>query len=319
MQNTTSEKAEFNQRIQQVTSPLQGSVPYSFTFLKSVKLKDEGKTILDFYADAFPHKNRLEWKNRIDLGKITVNNTVVSSDKILKKSWITKHQLDDIVEPQVNTDIKLIYQDENILVVNKPAPLPVHPSGRFIKNTLTAILKLAFPNQEYKIVHRLDANTTGLLVLAKNKKTANILMEQFKNQQIKKTYIALVEGNVDGKTSEINTKIGTEKQISGARKVSNYGQEAKTILSVIKKGENQTLVKLEPKSGKTNQLRLHLASVKHPIVGDYGYKNPDYFKTNPMTYQEDCLMLHAYKLSFVLHGKKYDFIADLPGKFEGVL
>lgn len=315
---TDAEKENFYQKIKQATTPLQGSQPHSFTFSKSVKLKDEGKTILDFYAEAFPHKTRQEWKNRIDSGKIKVNDSCVSSDKILKKSWITKHQLDNIVEPNVNTNIKLIYQNESILVLNKPAPLPVHPSGRFIKNTLTGILKQAFSNQEYKIVHRLDANTTGILVLAKNKETANILMQKFKNQEIKKTYIALVEGNLDAKINEITAAIGVEKQVSGARKLSSNGQQARTQVQILDKRANQTLVKLEPKSGKTNQLRLHLASINHPIIGDYGYKNPDYFKSNPMTYQEDCLMLHAYKLTFALRGKTYNFVADLPAKFKNL-
>ena len=309
------DKDTFKNRIGKTTNPLPGSIPYSFTYTKAVKLKDNGKTILDFYADAFPSKDKTEWKQRIDSGKVLVNDKKVAFNTILRAGWITKHTIDQIVEPLVNPVIGFIYEDADILVIDKPAPLPVHPSGRFIKNTVSSILKQAFPNQEYKIVHRLDANTTGLLVLAKNKAVANSLITKFQKHQIHKTYLALVEGELQKTDFNITLNIGTEKQKSGARKLSITGKKADTQVKVLKHLNGNTLVALQPKSGKTNQLRLHLASIGHPIVGDLGYKNPDYFKTNPMTYSADILMLHAWKLEFVLNNKPFVFVAEVPVKF----
>jgi 23S rRNA pseudouridine1911/1915/1917 synthase len=310
------DKEEFKNKIKEVTNPLPGSIPYSFTYTKSVKLKDQGKTVLEFYSDAFPHKAKFDWQKRIESGKILINYKKVNFNTVLKAGWITQHTINNIIEPKVNTSINLIYEDQNIIVINKPAPLPVHASGRFNKNTLIYILKQAFVSKNHKIVHRLDANTTGLLVLAKNKLVANKLIIQFQKQQVNKTYLAIVEGKILNSKFDITSGIGTEKQKSGSRKLSKNGIQAKTQVTVLKYLNKNTLVELNPKSGKTNQLRLHLASIGHPIVGDLGYKNPKYFKNNPMTYANDILMLHAYKLEFYLDEKKLAFIADIPDKFN---
>jgi 23S rRNA pseudouridine1911/1915/1917 synthase len=298
------------------TSNILGDKPYTFTYKKNVKKQDEGKTLLDFYATAFPYKTELFWQEKIEKNHILVNDKKASPNLVLKAGWITKHLVFDKTEPKINTNIQLLFQDQDILVINKPAPIPVHPSGRFYKNTVTHILKLAFPKENFKIVHRLDANTTGILILAKNKKTANFLIEKFKNKKFKKQYIAIIEGSLNDKIISINTTIGKEKSLAGSRVANNLGQKAETNIKIIKILRNKTVVELEPKDGRTNQLRLHLASIQHPIIGDIGYKDKTYFKENAMTYPTDCLLLHAWKISFDYKGKYMQFEAPIPDKFK---
>lgn len=308
----------FNKAIEAVAKEKLGSKPYVFTYTKTVKKQDAGKTLLAFYADAFSEKGKEFWREKIAKGAITVNGKTVAPSTKLQAGWITKHTVNNKVEPEVNTKITLCYEDADLLVINKPSPLAVHPSGRFFKNTLTAILKLAFPQSDYKIVHRLDANTTGVLALAKNAKTATKLISQFEAKTASKYYLAWVEGVISQEELVIKTAIGKQKENAGSRLLNTQGQEAETLLKVLIRKDAKTLVLLQPKSGRTNQLRLHLADIKHPIIGDIGYKDASYFKHHPMVYPEDSLMLHAWKLELTHNGVVHTFVAPIPSKFGEV-
>ena len=230
---------------------------------------------------------------------------------------IIEHQSEPQVEPEVSSDIELIYLDQEVLVINKPAPLPMHPSGRFNKNSLIEILKIAFPNEDFKIIHRLDANTTGIVVLAREVSVVASIVEQFENREVKKEYLALVEGVPAENKFSSKEKISIEKTASGSRELKNDGVEAHTEFEVVERRiqNNETLLRVIPLSGRTNQIRLHLVDLGYPIIGDIGYKEPDYFKNNPLTYPTDCLCLHAWKLTFKLKGKVMNFRAPVPSKF----
>jgi len=308
----------FNDNIIKVTTPLPGSIPKTIHYKLSVKLKNEGLTILELYANSFPKVDKQVWLDKIDNGLLTVNGQKCESNLILKAGWLTENTVHNKTEPDVSNDLKLVFEDENILVINKPSPLPMHPSGRFNRNTLTHFLKLAFPNQTLKIVHRLDANTTGVIILAKNSKIATLLGNQFQNNTVKKQYLARVEGIVEKDTQLVIEKISKTKTVSGGRKVSEDGLDSETKLTVLERNhtKNITLLKVEPKNGRTNQIRLHLASINHPIVGDLGYKNSSYFENNPLTYPTDSLFLHAHKIKIIHNSTETQFVAEIPQKFK---
>jgi len=310
--------SKFNDIIQKATNPLSGSIPSIKTYKLSVKKRFEGLTILDFYTKAMPHITREVWQEKIESGKIKLKNKNVSIDKIVKAGEITQHISELLIEPNVNTNIELIEWNNDFIVLNKPAPLPLHPGGRFDKNSLTEILKIAFPNESFKIVHRIDANTTGLVVIAKNSKTATEIINQFKDQTIQKEYIVLAQGLIKKNDFTLNNDISKEITASGGREISDHGKNASTEIKVLKKLSkiNQTLLSVVPHSGRTNQIRIHLANMGHPIIGDIGYKDPAYFKNNPLTYADDCLYLHAWKLAFFHKNKKRSFTAKLPAKFS---
>jgi RluA family pseudouridine synthase len=308
----------FKKAIQKATSPLPGSIPKPIVYRLSVKQKFNGLTIIEFYSQAIPSIAKEQWIEKVETGNMKVNDQTVSLAYKVKTGDKTQHSTKPIAEPHVNSAIQLIYEDEEILVLNKPAPLPMHPCGRFSKNSLVEILQSAFPTSAYKIIHRIDSNTTGLVVLAKSKGTAQFIAEQFEQQTVQKNYLALVEGVMQKDKFTSTQTIGKEKTKSGGRKTNDTGDKAVTEFEVLEKRTEKALLKVIPHSGRTNQIRLHLADIGHPIIGDHGYKDPAYFEKNPLTYEEDCLCLHAWKLTFIhpRTKKEISFEAPIPEKFN---
>jgi 23S rRNA pseudouridine1911/1915/1917 synthase len=249
------------------------------------------------YATAFPHVDESFWKSKIKSGNLRVDGKVVNPDDLVKGGQITQHSVPPKAEPKVSFNIELLLTTDDYWVVKKTSPLPVHAGGRYENNTLTNILKTAFPNKSIHLINRLDANTTGIVLVALNKKVANSLSKQFENRVVLKTYLALVEGVPKTTLFKSLKAVGKLKTNAGARVLSE-GYESSTDFEVLKTFKNKTLLKVTPHSGRTNQIRLHLAGLGLPIVGDLGYKNSEYFKKNPLTYPEDTLFLHAWKLQF---------------------
>lgn len=312
--------SEFTKAIKDSTTPLPGSTPQSIVYKLTVKKRYEGLNIVDFFLRAVPRSNKATWIEKIEKNNLTVNAKPITKDYIVNAGDLTQHSSEPKTEPEVNTEIKLIYEDDFLLVINKPSPLPMHASGRYYRNTLLNILTLSFPDKDLKLIHRIDANTTGVVILAKGKEVANNMRLQFEEKSIQKQYIALVEGLI--KEDHINSSkpIGKEVLVGGARKVDNTGKTAETNIKVLERRtkNNETLLSITPLTGRTNQIRLHLAELGHPIVGDEGHKNPDYFKSNPFTYPSDSLFLHAYKLTIKHPTTKteIDFEAPIPKKFK---
>ena len=312
-------KSDFTKAIQQVCSPLPGSTPKAVVYKLTVKKRFEGLSIIDFFNQAVPRSTKDLWITKVESENLTVNGNTVTINYKVKAGDLTQHSSAPKTEPEVNTNIQLIYEDDSIMVINKPSPLPMHASGRYARNTLLNILTLAFPKKDLKLLHRIDANTTGLVVLAKGKDIANNIRIQFEEKTIQKEYLALVEGIIMDDELNSDFAIGTEVLVGGARKVDDSGKNAKTNITVLERRtkENQTLLSVVPLTGRTNQIRLHLAELGYPIVGDEGHKNSNYFKNNPFTYPTDSLFLHAYKLTFK-HPKteeKISFEAPIPIKF----
>ena len=302
----------FQEKINDVTNPLPGSIPKSITYRLSVKKRFDGLNIIDFFLSAVPRSSKEIWLDKIANNNLKINGVNVSANYKVKAGEVAIHQSDPKTEPPVNASINLIYEDKEIIVLDKPSPLPVHASGRFVRNTLSAILELAFPETTFKLLHRIDANTTGLIVLAKNKIAANFIQQQFENKTIKKTYIALVEGIVADDYMNLQKLIGTEILAGGSRRIDGTGKAAKTEVEVLERRENTTLLKVSPHTGRTNQIRLHLAELGHPIVGDIGHKDPSYFETKPFTYDTDSLFLHAHQLKLIHPKTKKELHLEAP-------
>jgi len=309
---------EFNRIIKEATTPLPGSIPGRITYKLSVKKRFDGMTLIDFFLKAVPRSNKQIWLDKISEKNLKINGANVGPDYTVKAGEVAVHLSDPKTEPPVNVAINLIYEDDQLIVLEKPSPIPVHASGRFVRNTLIAILELAFPTTTFKLLHRIDANTTGVIVLAKNKVAANFVQQQFENKTIQKTYIALVEGILVDDYMNLQQLIGTEILAGGSRRIDGTGKVAQTEIEVLERRENTTLLKVTPHTGRTNQIRLHLAELGHPIVGDIGHKDPTYFENNPFTYATDSLFLHAYRL-VITHpttNKEITFVAPIPEKYN---
>lgn len=308
----------FKEQILRITQPLPGSTPYSTHYKLPVKQKYEGYNIIEFFLHVVPRSSKELWLQKIKNKTLLINGKPASQNSILKAGYITEHFSEPKAEPNINNNIELLYSDKDIVIINKPAPLPMHPSGRFNKNSLTEILKLAFPNENFKIIHRLDANTTGIVILGRNKEIIENIGAQFKNKSTKKTYLALIEGKPIKDSFNTNTKIGTHKTAGGGRQSDENGIDAYTEFKVLERypQRNETLLEVTPHTGRTNQIRLHLTNLNLPIVGDHGYKNTDYFKNNPLTYNTDCLFLHAWRLELHYKNKSFVIEAPIPEKFS---
>lgn len=246
-------------------------------------------------------------------GGITVNGENVTVRRLLKENdtltiKLTDEKSDNIIPVPMALDI--IYEDEDILAVNKPAGMATHPSLKHYTDTLAngVCYKYRSSDFTFRAVNRLDLETSGLVLIAKNRISAHKLGEQLKTGKIEKTYYALCEGIFPEKEGLIDKPIVRKCESLILREVSDKGKPSITEYKVISEKKN-SLVLLKPKTGRTHQLRVHLSYLGHPILGDpfYGNKN-----------NSERLMLHCGKMTFLhpFSGKKTTILAKIPPEFE---
>ena len=260
-------------------------------------------------------------EKNIRKGNIKVNNQKKSSsyklilnDKIIiynLKLVANKHKKENIpykpTKKEITTSSNIILENnENFVVINKPAGISVQ-SGTKSKRNILDILKSTeeFANCKPFTVHRIDKETTGLLIVAKNRKYAQLFTSLFRIRKIHKVYLGIVLGNLSKKSGVIKDDLfhyeGKDKIIT----------KAITHFKVIDSSNNYSLVKLSPETGRKHQLRKHLLMYGNPILGDAKYR-----LTNKHKSQNSKLMLHAYKINFSIDNKKYSFLAEPPDVFK---
>jgi len=217
--------------------------------------------------------------------------------------------------PPVNIDIDIIYEDEDIVVVNKPAHMPIHPSMNNYENTLGNALAYRYLKEGdkfvYRCINRLDRDTTGLTVIARNMLSACVLYDQMVSRQIKRTYFAVCEGVFESRMGTINMPL-CRKPDSAIERMVDYknGEEAITHYEVMGTDGRLSLVKLWLDTGRTHQIRVHMKAAGHPLIGDFLY--------NPDNKDMDRQALHAGELRLIhpVNGNRLDFLAPLPGDMK---
>jgi len=294
------------------------------SYTLKVEDKSEGQRLDLFLAGEFKDKFSRRYLQQI----ITDGHVLLNGRKVK-----THHKLkigDEIVidfPSEVKTDIMpqdipldIVYEDSDLLVINKPYGMVVHPAPGNYSNTLVNALvhhcdKLSDINQSFRpgIVHRLDKDTSGLLLVAKNNQAHMNLAKQFQDHSIRKKYVALVHGEVEFDEGQIEVPVGRHPRIREKMAVTfKQSKEAKTIYRVIKRSKGVSLLELYPQTGRTHQLRVHLAYLGHPILGDKKYG-----KT-----QDQCrLALHAKSIGFVhpRTKKRMEFESELPAELKNLL
>ena len=267
-----------------------------------VEEEDKGMR-LDQYLVKQLDLTRTRVQNLIKENNIKVNNEKTKVAYKIEPNDSVRVYIPEVVEKDIEAeDIKLdiVYQDGDIAIINKYSGMVVHPahghySGTLVNAILFQIKDLSGINGEMRpgIVHRLDKDTSGLIIVAKNDKAHTKLTEMFKNKEIRKTYLAIVKGKVSKETGRIETNIGRDEKDRKKMSVSRdekKGKLAITTYKVIDSNERYSLLDVNIETGRTHQIRVHMKHIGYPILGDIVYGRPD----NKSMRQ----MLHAYKLEF---------------------
>jgi len=304
---------------------------------------DAGKRLDAFLAE------KIEGWSRSRLQKLVADGDVLVNEKESKPSY--KLRAGDSVEVELtelpavefapeNIPLDVVYEDEFLAVINKPAGMVVHPGAGVSSGTLANALAFKFKikNEELKtgngadeqskidnlkakvgIVHRIDKDTSGLIIVAKTQEIHEALSEQFRSREIFKSYVALVHGEPEEDRGEVDAPIAREKHNRTKMAVRAHGRNALSLWKVKKRFDKFTLLAVEIKTGRTHQIRVHLAHINHPIVGDETYnagrdKTVFDLKVRKAIVDLNRFFLHAEKLSFThpVSNERLDFTAPLP-------
>jgi RluA family pseudouridine synthase len=225
----------------------------------------------------------------------------VSWNHVVRAGERYLHLIPATREPDVNADIHLLYEDEALVVLNKPAPLPLHPSGRFHRNTLQYLLHQVYQPQRPRPAHRLDANTTGVVVFARTRHFAGVVQSQFERGEVEKTYLARVQGHPPDDEFACDFAISADAGELGSRTIDvASGLPARTEFRVLKRlADGTALVEVRPLTGRTNQIRVHLWQFGFPICGEQTYlPNHQLGVTQTHGIADPPLCLHAHHLTF---------------------
>ncbi len=276
--------------------------------------EDAGRTIKEYLLQiGFSGQNIVELKKipySILLNDVWEYVTCRIKENDILQIRITEEESSEKIPP-VELPFPVVYEDEDIVVVNKPADMPIHPSLNNYENTLGNAAAYYFMKQGqpfvFRCINRLDRDTTGLTILAKHMVSCSMLQNDMVQRKIAREYLAIVEGVFKEEKGVIDAPIG-RKEGSTIERMIDYegGERAVTHYMVLEQKENAAMVALRLETGRTHQIRVHMASVGHPLIGDFLY-NPDNTQMNRQA-------LHARYLSFVhpITKKKMELEAPLP-------
>ena len=286
-----------------------------------VKVVEETNERLDKYLASVTDLSRTLISKMIDNEYILVNNKTTKSNYKIKPNDIinideTYQENTDIIPEKIDLDI--VYEDDDIIIINKPSGMVVHPgngnyTGTLVNGLMYYTNSLSDLNGEVRpgIVHRIDKDTSGLIIIAKNNKTHEILSEYFQNKTIKREYIALIKGELNTNSATIDAPIGrSETDRKKMAVTAKNSKHAITHLTVLKRYKGYTLVKLKLDTGRTHQIRVHMSYIGHPVYNDPVYTNDKC--------SEFGQFLHSHSMTFIHPTTKQEmyFETELPEYFS---
>jgi RluA family pseudouridine synthase len=310
--------AERQAALVRVTTPLPGSEPYDNYRPLYVSAAYDGSRLLDFLSGILGHVPREQWANLCAAGRLLdAERRPVTAEHTVRAGECYRHHLPDTREPDVNVAIRILHEDEALIVLHKPAPLPLHPSGRFNRNTLQFILHQVYAPQRPRPAHRLDANTSGVVVFARTRHFAGLVQPQFERGEVEKVYLARIQGHPPADHFTCDAPISATAGELGSRSVDlASGLPAQTDFQVLRRlGDGSALVEVRPLTGRTNQIRVHLWHLGWPICGEQMYlPNRQLGETQTHALTDPPLCLHAGSLAFThpLTRERMTFQAALP-------
>lgn len=282
--------------------------------MQSIVEEEQGGQRLDvFVASGMPRLSRAFIQKLCDSGRITVNGEVNKAGYKLRQGDKVEVDYDEAEFGRVEEiELPALYEDNDCIVINKPAGVLTHALGKHgNEGSVASFLRskvVGLDGDRAGIVHRLDRATSGVIIGAKNQRALSLLQKQFSQRKAKKTYVAVVQGHLDPEEAVIDMPIERNPKAPSTFRVGPNGKEAKTHYKTLGKDEKYSLIELKPETGRTHQLRVHLAKVGHPIVGDPLYGGAKYGER---------LFLHALSLEITLpDGERKIFIAPVPKEFK---
>lgn len=282
--------------------------------MKFVVTKDQAKQRLDVVVTEEIGKISRAFIGRlINDGKITVNGQTVKNGYKLRKNDLIEINYDLTEEKREEIELPVIYEDDDVIVLNKPEGILSHSKGAFNPEGTVAsfiVPKLTYTGDRAGIVHRLDRATSGVIICAKTPEATEWLQKQFSQRKVKKTYLAVISGAPEIKKALIEVPIERNPHDPKSFRPGNAGKPALTEYEVAKEGSQYSLLTLKPTTGRTHQLRVHLKFIGFPIVGDPVYGGEDHER----------MLLHAEKLEITLpNGHRKVFKAPVPQQFHDIL
>ena len=289
------------------------------------EITDAGVRLDKAIASTLPDLSRAAIQRLIKNHQVEVNGRTSKPSYRVEVADRVTVQVPDDMPPDITPepiDLDVLYEDEHLLAVNKPAGMVVHPALGHRTGTLVNALLARWPEnldiggaERGGIVHRLDKDTSGLLLIAKSKEIHSALQRQFKRRQVKKTYLALVEDHPSPRQGLIDAPIGRDKHKRKQMAIVRRGREARTIYNVVKLFNEHSLVELQPETGRTHQLRVHLAWLGHPVVGDTVYGR----RRQRLLRHRHFLHAHRLELTHPITGTALTAVSPLPDDLANLL
>lgn len=302
-----------------------------------IEKSEAGKKLLDWISDRYTYHDKREWKELITTSRVKINDHITTPETIILEGDLISYYPEPVTEPPIQTNYSVIYEDDDLLIINKPCDIPCHPGGIYFKNTLWYLLKQKY--EYFALVNRLDRETSGIMLIAKNKESAKFYFNKMMQRRIKKEYLVLVHGkfpkSLDARgwirkdsDSVIRKKRKFIKDVEAAPVTEIISppddkQFCHTTFEKVKRRKEVSLVKCNLITGRTHQIRATLCSLGYPVVGDkiYGVNEEFFFKfiNDELTQKEwDQLILknqalHSWKTEVpLLNGEIKTFTAEVP-------
>lgn len=302
----------------EATHPLPGSTPYDNFRPINVPADCDGAPLLQALCRVVRHISAADWTMECERGLVLdESHQSCAATKTVRAGERYLHKFPNVVEPDVNGAIQILHEDEALIVVNKPAPLPMHAGGRFNRNTLQHILNQVYHPEKPRQAHRLDANTTGVVLLTRTRKFAALLQPQFARGEVKKFYLVRIQGQPVMECFNCDAPISSEPREVGTREIDfEAGLPSRTEFRVLRRNSDGTaLLEARPLTGRTNQIRVHLWHLGFPVCGDAVYlAGKKLGETQTLSVTDSPLCLHSWRVSFVhpLTKKLAEFTAPAP-------